>query len=157
MANKIIKYIGNIVYPKGSIYSSTKAVSPEDIYGGRWEEISGKMLMGNSSLYTEDMGHFDAWVPNHTHTLTHTHTTSAHSHSHSISTNDDSVTSGSNVYRSRSDSVSGVSYYYTSNSVAHSHTVGTTSANTSIVGVSATDGNLPPCIVVKMWKRIALA
>ena len=39
-------------YPVGSIYQSTDATSPAELYGGTWEQIaSERVLMGASSTH----------------------------------------------------------------------------------------------------------
>lgn len=36
----------NLIYPIGSIYISINNKNPSDIFGGIWEQIKGKMLIG---------------------------------------------------------------------------------------------------------------
>lgn len=36
----------NLLYPVGSIYISTNSKNPSNIFGGTWERIKGKMLVG---------------------------------------------------------------------------------------------------------------
>ena len=36
----------NLLYPVGSIYISTNSKNPSNIFGGTWERIKGKMLIG---------------------------------------------------------------------------------------------------------------
>lgn len=36
----------NLIYPIGSIYMSINNKNPSDIFGGTWERIKGKMLVG---------------------------------------------------------------------------------------------------------------
>lgn len=36
----------NLIYPIGSIYISTNSKNPSEIFGGTWERIKGKMLIG---------------------------------------------------------------------------------------------------------------
>lgn len=76
------------VYPVGSIYMSVNDVDPELLFGGTWEKLEGRFLLGTSEDY--ELGAEDGEaehtlsteeMPNHTHTLAHTHTMS---HSHDI-------------------------------------------------------------------------
>lgn len=41
----------DLVYPIGSIYMSVNATSPSTLFGGTWEQIQGKFLLGMSSSY----------------------------------------------------------------------------------------------------------
>lgn len=45
-----VAYLRDIIYPIGSIYTSTSTTSPASIWGGTWESIgTGRTLMGASS------------------------------------------------------------------------------------------------------------
>lgn len=44
-AGDAIRAIGNIMYPIGSIYISASSTSPEDIFGGEWEQIEDTFLI----------------------------------------------------------------------------------------------------------------
>ena len=41
-----------VVYPIGSIYQSTKSISPASIIGGAWKQITAKFLLGAGENYT---------------------------------------------------------------------------------------------------------
>ena len=41
-----------MIYPVGSIYMSANATSPETLFGGTWESIGGRFLLGADSTYT---------------------------------------------------------------------------------------------------------
>lgn len=38
-------------HPVGSLYISENAISPAELYGGTWERIEGKFIMGASDTY----------------------------------------------------------------------------------------------------------
>ena len=42
----------NLIYPVGSIYMSTVSTNPSSYFGGTWERIEGKFLLGANSTYT---------------------------------------------------------------------------------------------------------
>lgn len=64
----------NLIYPVGAIYISTNSTSPQTLFGGTWQAIEGKFLVGADSTYTAGgSGGSDK----HTHTYAHTHTTPA--------------------------------------------------------------------------------
>ena len=63
-------------HPVGSLYISENATSPAELYGGTWERIEGKFIMGASDTYpagstggsathTQTVGE----MPSHSHTL----------------------------------------------------------------------------------------
>ena len=39
-------------YPVGAIYQSTGSTSPASLFGGDWERIQGRFLLGTSSSYS---------------------------------------------------------------------------------------------------------
>ena len=42
----------DMIYPVGSIYMSANATSPATLFGGTWESIGGRFLLGADSTYT---------------------------------------------------------------------------------------------------------
>ena len=42
----LFKRVWDAVYPVGSIYMSANSTSPERLFGGRWEQIKGRFLLG---------------------------------------------------------------------------------------------------------------
>ena len=78
----------NTIYPIGSIYTSVNSTSPETLFGGTWEALGGRFLIGanedymanstgGSTEHTHDIAH--THTVEHSHTMAHTHTV-AHSH-----------------------------------------------------------------------------
>lgn len=56
------------VYPVGSIYMSVNSTSPATLFGGTWEQLPGRFLLGSGSVEansTTYWGKFDAgsWTP----------------------------------------------------------------------------------------------
>ena len=43
------KTLDDLVFPVGFIYQSTSSTSPASLYGGSWERIQGRFLLGTSS------------------------------------------------------------------------------------------------------------
>ena len=94
------------VYPVGSIYMSVNNTSPADLFGGTWQELTGRFLLGRSTghaagstggeeehtLTSNEMPAHTHNGPSHTHTgPSHTHTGPSHthtiaSHTHTAST-----------------------------------------------------------------------
>ena len=198
----------NLVYPVGSIYMSVNNTSPATLFGGTWEKIQGRFLLGSgttsgtSKSYTlgGTAGSKDAVVVSHTHTQNshthvqnaHTHTQNSHthvqnSHSHNNSSSDSgykfllsdgNIAVNGTARAATSSKSDGWFYVYTKDAADIIEKVNTanatatnqtsTAVNQSTVavnqsatatnnstGVSGTDANMPPYLVVNMWKRTA--
>jgi hypothetical protein len=145
--------------------NASNSTNPATLFGfGTWTAFgAGRMPVGFSSgdatFGTAEAtgGSADAIIPAHTHTATTT--ASQGSHTHTVTSagarhGTDGVNVGSTFYASDGDSNSsgGNTQSMTSSSATPAITASTTVAST---GVSATNANLPPYIVVYMWKRTA--
>ena len=141
--------LGSIFYPVGSLYSSTSATNPGTSLGfGTWTAFGAGRVMigagtGGGGTYTGGTtgGSKDASVVSHTHTATvtdpgHTHTSNANAN------NSQNLSGGPSTTLSRQ--------YATIDPAFTGISVGI-----STTGVSATDANLQPYIVVYMWERTA--
>ena len=77
-----------LVYPVGSIYMSVNSTSPATLFGGTWEALGDKFLIGAGTNHaagatggSETKTISTANLPSHTHGLnSHKHTIGAHSH-----------------------------------------------------------------------------
>jgi hypothetical protein len=136
------------MYPVGSIYTNaTSSTNPATLLGfGTWTAFGAGRVMvgldaGNAAFDTaeETGGSADAVVVSHTHTATVTDP--GHNHTVSCFSSGGSYAAFSNI--------AGQNTVTTSTS-----TTGITVAN-STEGVSGTNANLQPYIVVYMWKRTA--
>lgn len=165
------------VYPVGSVYiNAAVSTNPATLLGfGTWAEFgAGRVMVGLNASDTlfdtleETGGSKDATTVAHTHSLSAAGATnSAGTHQHFFSNNTQSGSEGSlsasNYAARRGAYGSDLGYDFagvggeaniglTSNAGAHSHTL---SGNTDSTGSSATNANVQPFIVVKMWKRTA--
>jgi hypothetical protein len=150
------------LYPVGSIYLSTLSTSPATLFGfGTWAAFgAGKVLVGQDTgdaafdVLEETGGSKDATLPSHTHT-----TAAAGAATGAINTatfdfgniqSASGVFSASGSLPSRSQGSAGTGSFNTANlSIPdHEHTINS-------AGSSATNANLQPYVVVKMWKRTA--
>ena len=132
----------DLVYPVGSIYMSVSSTSPATLFGGTWEQIEDTFLLASGTTYTngDTGGSADATLVSHNHTAP--------------ATGEYFVTSentGSNNTR--------VTYSSSGNRYVDGMTDNTTPFHhreyVSTEGSSATGMNMPPYLVVNVWKRTA--
>lgn len=116
------------IYPVGSIYMSVNSTSPATLFGGTWEQLKDRFLLGAGSTYSNGATGGEA-----THTLT-TNEMPAHSHTGKVHKTDGHYTGDVNETRTWSDPDTEVRI-------------------TNSVGGGAAHNNMPPYLVVYMWKR----
>lgn len=120
------------VYPVGSIYMSVNSTSPATLFGGTWEAIQGKFLLGAyGNTYKAGSTGGEA-----THTLT---TSEMPSHNHAVyfpNAGADDHSAPGNYPDGPSDST-----YYAAGSY------------TSREGGGKAHNNMPPYLAVYIWKR----
>lgn len=125
----------NLIYPVGSIYMSTVNVNPATLFGGTWEQLEDRFLLGAGTTYTAGDTGGEA-----EHTLT---ADEMPSHGHRLQ------------------------YYNSSGSLSFGYQFGGKGAlsgsdEQSSSGIAKAGGgqahnNMPPYIVVYMWKRLTLS
>lgn len=115
------------VYPVGSVYISVSSTNPGTLFGGTWEQLQNRFLLGAGSLYSAGSTGGEA-----THKLT---INEMPSHSHQ-------------TYFRYSDGAGGGNWNYFDPGSNYA-------ANTTSVGGSQPHNNMPPYLVVYMWKRTA--
>ena len=152
--------IVDLIYPVGSIYMSVNTTNPSTIFQGTtWEAVGqGRTLVGagtgkdaSNVSKTFSSGAYGGWynavVVSHNHSAS---TGSAGKHAHNIR---DNFTYRESFYKGDGSTnawYKGSRYVYTNETGAHTHGV-TVNSN----GVSGTDRNIQPYLVVNMWKRTA--
>ena len=137
---KLFELISNAMYPVGSIYMSVKDVNPSVLFGGTWERLEDRFLLASGSSYTATYdsdgeanntgGSADAVVVSHSHTA--------------------------GKYDGYTIANTG---FQTGNRQGMFPDTSSTSASTRIqtnsTGESGTGKNMPPYLVVNVWKRTA--
>lgn len=136
------------VYPIGSIYMNVNSTNPGTLFGGTWEQIQGKFLLGMSSSYPAGSQGGEA-----SHTLT-TEEMPAHAHNpaneagyygfitnsqKAFAVGDMGVQSGSGRY---------YPYSTTAFNISRNSLTGTT-------GGGKSHNNMPPYLSIYIWKRTA--
>lgn len=172
------------IYPVGAIYISANATSPQSLFGGVWEQISGKFLLSADGSHSAGStgGAYSKTVTSAGHNLT---TAELPSHSHASPNISVTIASGGAHYHTydypkwygegtgeeESTNGSGWSGYYSPSRTgdpegtaegAHSHTATVTKdANTGSTGSGSAHTHgvtmdvTPPYLACYMWKRTA--
>lgn len=153
----IADLVKSALYPVGSIYTNaTSSTNPATLLGfGTWTAFgAGRFLVGlnasDSSFDTaeETGGSKDAIVVSHTHTATVTDPGHAHVRTLNVWRGSNAGNTGAAWGGGDRQDASNVSH------TSNTNTTGISVAN-STTGSSGTNANLPPYIVVYMWKRTA--
>lgn len=125
-------------YPVGSIYQSVNETSPASLFGGDWERIQGRFLLGTSSSYkvTSTGGE-------EKHTLT---TSEMPRHMHG-SANSKEYWTNPGVFETSSE-FSLITTDYASYKMAACQGTGYT-------GGGGSHNNMPPYYAVNIWRRVS--
>ena len=149
LATSLSASAGLTAYPVGSIYLSTVATSPAEIFGGNWEAIGGgRVLIGagsttdiNSETQSFSLG---ATGGGFSHTLTeaqipeHKHASNLHVESETVVIDNSLQTSGA-----------------TGQELDHNNDSSGISTDTGLTGGGNSHPNVQPYLTVNMWKRLA--
>ena len=146
------------IYPIGSLYLSVTNTNPGTLFGGTWQQLKDRFLLGAGDSYTGGAtgGSKDAVVVSHNHDkgtmrivgelsggyggyITNGKWESGCIYTHSQDGEQSAGGRGQQRYHIGIDTNRRNSW----------------TGNTSTVGESGTDKNMPPYLVVYMWKRTA--
>ena len=139
------EHVVNLIYPVGSIYISTEEVNPSNLFGGSWEQLTGRFLLGAGTIGENTDDHFG----------------DINNPEWSV----DPGTKGGQDYNTLTveempaHSHFGVRRNATDNSGTHSVGSGagdnSASGRTDSEGLGKAHNNMPPYLAVYMWKRIS--
>lgn len=118
------------VYPIGAVYMSMNSTNPGTLFGGTWEQVQGKFLLGVSNAYPAGSSGGES-----EHTLT---TAEIPNHTHSFKYTGQSETIGVNsirLYQAASNQYNAYSGGQSSNCGGQAH------------------NNMPPYLAVYIWYR----
>ena len=118
-------------FPIGTIYLSVSSTSPASLFGGTWEQLKDKFLLGAGDTYTNG-----ATGGESTHTLT---VNEMPSHTHTLPVKFGWGAGASNTGPRTDSNNPGTDWYTAMNST----------------GGGQAHNNMPPYLVVYMWKRTA--
>ena len=136
------------VYPIGSIYMNVNSTNPGTLFGGTWEQIQGRFLLGMSSSYPAGSQGGEA-----SHTLT-TDEMPSHGHNPANEAGYSGFITNSKKAFSIGDmgSQSGSGRYYPYASAAFDISRNTLTGTT---GGGKSHNNMPPYLSIYIWKRTA--
>lgn len=132
LGTQTLDQILGLVHPVGSIYMSINNVSPATLFGGKWVQIKGRFLLGASDVYKANTTGGEA-----THALT---TDEMPNHQHSIWFPNGGGEQSAEIGYPEAGSQN--TYY-------------AEASKTSGAGGGAAHNNMPPYLVVYMWRRLS--
>ena len=145
-------------YPIGAIYMSTSSTSPASLFGGSWEQIKDKFLLGIGNTYKENQSGGSAAVtlkteqiPGHSHTWSQSSCTEGGWHTHRVGGDHDAGKGAYGWSLHNTDSGAQDWCSYTTGAGNHTHTIGGSIGST---GGGQSHDNMPPYTTVYIWKRI---
>ncbi len=151
------KYVKLAAHPVGSIYISTDNTSPDELFGGTWEQIQDTFLWCAGSSHAagttggEETHQLSvAEMPAHQHTVVWW--TQAGTSSNATQYYQDGSSQTGDFSGIQVDSSSGT---WQSNPLAAQSGYGDAMGNTWASGLSYAHNNMPPYLSVYAWKRTA--
>ena len=136
----------NLVYPVGSIYMSVNDVSPSTLFGGSWEKIEDTFLLASGSTFA--LGQTGGEI-NHTLTIDE-----MPSHTHNIQQREENPTMVSSFYNGVYDP-GGIEFIMTEAAKTIIDRTASDHLFNSSTGGGQPHNNMPPYLVVNIWKRIS--
>ena len=133
----------DMIYPVGSIYMSVLSTNPATFFGGTWQKIQGKFLLGAGGGYTLGTSGGNASVtlstanmPSHNHTVT---AASTGAHTHTLKAANVTAASAGGHTHTATNASNGAHTHSVSGSAAsngsHTHTRGTMDITGTFSGV----------------------
>jgi len=152
----------DLIHPVGSIYWSTESTSPEELFGGAWEQITDTFILAAGDTYTagntggsSTKTLTSANMPSHSHSFTPKGTISGGAHTHEVGYKSIDRGSGSTGTRCGPYGSSTESGNVNTHSADHTHTFSGTSGTTGSTGSGTAFDIMPPYMVAYCWKRTA--
>ena len=154
----------DLVYPVGSIYMSVNTTNPNTLFGGTWQKLKDRFLLGSGDYYSSGSKGGES-----AHTLTidemPSHTHAQYSHTHNLYSNDTWGDASVGFYQNSSNNSgistvkngrnAGTKSYYNRTLNDATQLVQDTTAVNQNTGGSLAHNNMPPYLVVNIWKRTA--
>jgi microcystin-dependent protein len=157
----------DMVYPVGSIYMSVNSTSPEALFGGRWERITGRFLLGATDGGAAGGNSNASIAPGHTGGEASHVITAAEMASHTHNSRSLTGTIKNFAYQSSGTHATATGIC---SMLSNSETIGYATASQTkqadgvqinaththdSVGSNTAHNNMPPYLAVYVWKRTA--
>lgn len=148
MQNTMIDTMLDKIYPVGSIYMSSTNVSPETLFGGQWEQLKDRFLVGAGNSYSNG-----STGGNKTHT--HKYRVGVNGY-YGVPIGTDTALIRTYNYESNSwvDATRYSSFNTTKNASISKVTNNADAGRFASEGKTSVENNLPPYLAVYIWKRI---
>lgn len=127
----------DVIYPVGSVYMSFDSTSPASLFGGTWQQITDRFLLGAGGNY--DVLSYGGEAE---HTLT-VEEMPVHNHGWATQYTD-------SVY-----AVSWPSWEWRASAIQSENTPDSVAGHTDSQGGNAAHNNMPPYVAVYMWVRVS--
>lgn len=155
---KIVSLV-NMIYPVGSIYMSVNNTSPATLFGGTWEKIEGRYLLGAGTPTQNSNTNFGtlsneqlSWVFNNGDTLGQ--------YQHTLTENELPSHRHAGIFWGTADTEAISLNSGTASGYSISYNTGILDSTRTTIKSGATGQNVahnivPPSLVVNIWKRTA--
>lgn len=145
----------NDIYPVGSIYMSVNSTNPSELFGGTWEQIKDRFLLGAGVGYAAgETGGEEKHtltideMPAHSHKLVTAHSTPM------LSDDKNNIIRSTNVNKYiAGNGTNGSSSFYTYVLLADNSNTTPSAGVSETVGKGKTIDIIPPYLAVYMWRR----
>ena len=149
----------DMIYPIGSIYMSVNNVNPSILFGGTWEQIKGRYLMGAGKT-SQNTNTYHGTLPAEALTWDWQAGDTLGEYDHILSTNEmpSHNHQGITWYGDNTQPITLNTGSYTGFALPYSSGTNQDSKNaihTNSTGGGLAHNNMPPSLVVYMWKRTA--
>ena len=134
LGTETVDEILGLVYPVGSIYMSINNVSPATLFGGKWVQIKGRFLLGASDVYKAN--------------------TTGGEEKHALTT-DEMPEHRHSIYYPNAGGPYGDAAISYPEGAGTDKTWEAEMCKTQSAGGSAAHNNMPPYLVVYMWRRLS--
>lgn len=133
-------------HPVGSLYISENATSPAELYGGTWERIEGRFIMGASDTYPAGSTGGEAAheitideMPNHSHVVT-----AYYNYGWNV-----------NIGNELGETLTSLNRINITSTMSSGEKTGRGYLGTNVSGNGQPHNNIPPYYSVYIWLRIA--